>query len=148
MPIPKKSSFTKGNARTRIPTMHKAGTVCQILHTHVFDEAVTTADILEVLPLPSSARITNFMVSGEDIGAGGLAIGVMDGAFAAETDRSIATPLFAAQAANAQAAVPLATLGNIAKVADGGNLGIGVVPATDIAAGSTKKLHFLIEYVA
>jgi len=136
----KQSTAFKGNARTPIPTPHKAGDAQTYLFTHVFNEAVLTTDVLELFPVFPNGKIVQFDYATENIGAINLNIGFLTGTPGdVVSARTCGSEFFAATAANTPSEAALLTLAAVAESADVKS--IGLVPAANITAAANKKIH-------
>ena len=143
----KRSRYTSGMSQTPVPVPNKAGVQHTILITHTFTEAVLAADVLDLVSLGAGIRVLGLRMISENVGAINLKVGNLTGTpGSTDAGRTCGAEFFAAQAANAEALAPLATLANLAPYS--GDVSIGIQPAADITAGATKKLHLLIEYIA
>lgn len=143
----KRSRYTSGMSQTPVPVPNKAGVQHAILVTHTFNEAVLAADVLDLVCLGAGTRVVSMRTISENVGAINLKVGNLTGTpGSTDAARTCGSEFFAAQAANAEALVPLVTLANLAPYS--ADVSIGIQPAADITAGATKKLHLLIEYIA
>lgn len=143
----KRSSFFTGMGQPQVPTPHSAGTVQAVLFTHVLTEAIGTADVLELVPVPPNAKIIGFSIIGANV-TGNAKLGFVSGIPGTpDNARTLGAELFAAQALDAEGSVPLATLAGLAYTKDT-PVSIGLAPATALAAGVTKKITVKLEYTA
>lgn len=143
----KQSAYFKGNARTPVPHPHRKGEVIEYLFTHTFTETVLAGDVLELFPVFPYGRIVGFDWDTENVGAINVGIGLMTGTPGDATSvRTVGTELASAVAANAVVASKLTGLLALAAIPAMGEtpVSIGLAPAADITAGSTKKLHVRI----
>ena len=142
-----RSRYTSGMSQTPVPVASKAGVKHTLLVTHTFTQAVNATDVLDLVSLGAGIRVVGLRLISENVGAINLKVGNMTGAPGSDdAARTCDSAFFAAQAANAEAAVPLQALARLAPYA--ANVSIGIQPAADITAAANKKLHVLIEYVA
>lgn len=134
------------------PIASQAGTIMAAVYTHSFaTTGITTADKLELGPLPAGAQPIRATVIGEGLGAITADIGLMSGT-AGEDDatRTVGDEFFDAISVNNNEAVtPVKTCLAISKAynATTTHRGIGVVFSGNIAAGAGKKITLLLEYV-
>lgn len=143
----KQTEFFKGMARRELPVPHKAGDVQEVILTHTFTEAVNTTDVLELFALPAGLRVTHFEFASENQSAANINVGFMSGTpGSTDAARTSGTELVSAAAIVSTGTVTaLAALAAISS--SDGHRSIGLVPATNIAAGGTKKLHVKMRYV-
>lgn len=142
-----RSRYTSGMSQTPVPVPNKAGVQHTILVSHTFTEAVNTTDVLDLVSLGSGIRVVGLRMISENVGAINLKVGNMTGTPGSDdAARTCDAAFFSAQAANAEAAVPLATLAGLTPYAS--DVSIGIQPASAITAAANKKLHLLIDYVA
>jgi hypothetical protein len=143
----KKSKITGGMARRQMPSPYVANQPVTTIITHQFDEALTTADMLELTALPASLLKNADKMIGEGTGATTMTVGFMSGEFGlSDPARTLGAELFNAVAANAMAEVAIPALAALA-VSDSIR-SIGVKPSANIAANAANKLHFRITYVS
>lgn len=143
----KRSRFTSGMSQTPVPVPNKAGVKHTIIVSHTFTETVAAADVLDLVSIGPGTRVVGMRVIGENIGAINLKVGNLTGTpGSTDAARTCGSEFFAAQAANAEAAVPLLTLAGLSAYA--ADMSIGIQPAADITAAANKRLHLLIDYVA
>lgn len=143
----KRSRYTSGMSKAPVPVPNKAGVSHTILVTHTFTEAVLSTDVLDLVSLGAGIRVLGLRTIGENVGAINLKVGNLTGTpGSTDAARTCGSEFFAAQAANAEAAVPLVTLAGLSPYAT--DVSIGIQPAADITAAANKKLHVLIEYAA
>ena len=139
------SAYFKGLSRPNVPVPHKAGTVHEVLVTHVVSEDVDTTDILELVPIPPNARLLQVDYASENITTITLDIGIMTGAAGDPTTvRTIDDALLTTQAVATPASVPLATIAAIGVAGEARS--IGVVPSAKLTKGATKKIHLRVRY--
>jgi hypothetical protein len=142
----KQTSFGKGNARREMPTPQAAGQPVEVIGSHTFTEAVTTADILELCPLPPYAKITHFDFVSESLPVGNATIGVMSGDFGSiDPARTSGSELVNA-ASSVSGTVALLNLVNLA-VNGEANKSLGFKHSVNITANVASKLHWRMRYV-
>jgi hypothetical protein len=142
------SKYFTGNARTPVPHPHRKGEVIEYIFTHIFAVTLATTDILELFPIFPHGRIVGFDFIGEDVGTEALDIGLMSGTPGSlDATRTSTDVLVDGVAANTGAVTSLIELAAIPEVG-GTSVSIGVKTATEIAAGSGKKLHVRIRVVS
>lgn len=143
----KRSRYTSGMSQTPVPVPNKAGVLHTILVTHTFTEALLAVDVLDLVALGPGIRVVGLRTISENVGAINIKVGNLTGTpGSTDAGRTCGSEYFSAQAANAEAGVPLVTLAGLAPYA--ADVSIGIQPAADITAAANKKLHVLIEYVA
>lgn len=140
-----KSNYTSGNGRLVLPSPYVANVVTEELVQHVFTEAVTTADILELAYLPPYCRVLGATVVMTGITTETLDVGFMNGEVGStDPSRTSGDELYAAVAAATE------TDATLAKIAAAGKSdaarSIGVVPSANIAAADTTVLTMRIRY--
>lgn len=109
---------------------------------------VAAADRIELFAIPAGAQLIDVRVIFANIGAVNTTFGIMSGDFGStDNARTVGTQLFSAQTmANAEVNVNTASCLAVAPDATR-HRGVGMIPATDIAAGGTKKITLVITYV-
>lgn len=143
----KRSRFTSGMSQTPVPVPNKAGVKHTLLVTHTFTEAVDAVDVLDLVSIGPNTRIVGLRMIGENIGAINLKVGNLTGTpGSTDAARTCGSEFFAAQAANAEATVPVLTLAGLSPYAS--DVSIGIQPAANITAAANKRLHLLIDYIA
>lgn len=75
----KQSKAFKGLGRIPQATPHKAGELTAIMFSHTFTDAVTTTDVLELVPMPANMKLVGFDYATENLGVLNLKIGIMSG---------------------------------------------------------------------
>lgn len=138
----------QGAGKVTPPAGYSAGLTITNVVEYTFDRAyVAATDRIEMAVLPATARLLSCVAVFANVGAVNTSLGIMSGAIGStDNARTVGTQLFAAQTmANAEVAV---TRTNCLAVARDSNAdrSIGMIPATDIAAGGTKKVTLIIEY--
>ena len=105
------------------------------------------ADRLELFALPAGARLLSLRLIFANIGAVNTTLGVVSGEFGTtDNARTVGTELFSAQTmANAEVNVPLAACLALGRDQTR-HRGIGMRPASDIAAGGTKTVTVVATY--
>ncbi|WP_313348187.1 hypothetical protein [Paracoccus sp. (in: a-proteobacteria)] len=142
----KKSIITGGMSRRQMPSPYVAHQPVTTMISHIFNEALASADILELAALPPYCKIVSIEMIGEGTGATTMTVGFMSGAFgSSDPARVLGSELFNAVAANAKADAAIPALAAL-PVTDSIR-SIGVKPSANIAANPATKLHFRVSYV-
>lgn len=141
----KKSNVTTGMARMQLPSPVAAYAPATMILTHVFSEAVATADILELAVLPPYCRVISAELIGEGTGATTFTVGLMSGEFGStDPARTSGNELFSAVAGNALQTASLVSLAALGKTDTARSIGVRASAA--IAANPATKLHLRISY--
>lgn len=142
----KQTTIFSGMARRELPSPHKAGDVQEVIISHTFSAALATTDVLELFALPAGCRFLSFEFAAASIGAINANIGFMTGTPGdAINARTCGSELVSAGSLNTTGTeVAIATLAALSS--DSNNRSIGIVPAADITASSSKKLHLRVRY--
>jgi len=140
-----KSAMFVGSQPVDTPAPDRSGdTITQII-THTFTTALTTADILELYPVPAECRIVGFEFVTANVGTLDLDIGMMTGEAGSSTaGRTCGDELIAAVDAATGGSTGLAALAALQDGVGDKNASIGLVTATNIAAGATKTITFKV----
>lgn len=130
------------------PAGYASGVRLTQIVEYVFTTAyVAATDRIEMFMLPAGARLLKARAIFANVGAVNTSLGIMSGEFGTtDNARTVGTELFAAQTM-ANGEVEVTTTACLAVARDNTkHRGIGMIPATDIAAGGTKKVTLIVEY--
>lgn len=141
------TSHAKGKRST--PTSYEAGERVSVLYEYTFDAAYTAAtDKIELGLLPAGARVVGATVIGENLGSVTANVGLMTGApGSTDNARTVGTDLFSAQSVNNTEANATALKCKTIAIDSSQHRAIGATISADVAAGSTKKLSLVLDYV-
>lgn len=143
----RQTQLMRGNARLPQPTIHKAGVPVTVHHTHTFNEAVNTTDILELFVLPAYAKLEILRINTENLGALNLSLGFMTGTpFSTLDTRTVGSTLFSAVAAGTEIQATAIALGNTAPT--DADRSVGLVPSVSITPAANKRLHLFAQMSA
>lgn len=143
----KQTAVFKGMARREMPVPHKAGDVQEIILTHTFTEDVNTTDVLELLALPAGLRITHFEYASENHSAVNVNIGFMSGTPGSTDAARTSGAELASAAALVSTGTPTGIIALAGIASSDAHRSIGLVPAANIVAGATKRIHLKVRYV-
>ena len=136
------SSFFTGVGRPVIPNSDRAGDAIIFRMTHTFLLPVTTADILELFPVPQFESIHHLRVLTANVGAINGTFALMAGTpgDTVQANRTLsATPLINAGALNTSLDAAFADLIAVGRIGDS-PVSLGMTPATNITAAANKTL--------
>lgn len=146
----KQTAFFTGVNRLIPANRFRVGSPVKLIHTHSFAAAaggaLLTTDILELFPWPEFSRIGLFTMISASVGAINVDVGVMTGTPGdAVTARTlVSASLVSAVAANTTIVSTLLQRATLGQNGDA-PVSIGLVPASDITAGS-KTITFEAEF--
>lgn len=135
---------------TAAPIASQSGTVMKAVFEHTFTTAFTAAtDILELGLMPAHARVTGATVIGEGFGGAITAdVGLMTGDQGLNDDTRALTGTEFFNDANVNGnEVDMTAAAALAITKSQAHRGIGVELSVDVAAGASKKLTLVLEYV-
>lgn len=139
------SVYSRGNARRELPTPIVAGTPIEVTFQHVFTTSMTTADTLELMPLPPLARITAFEYQLVGVAAGNVTFGYMSGRFGSDDPaRTVGTELVNASASTT-GSLTLAQINALARNGDSLR-SIGMRHSVATTAGAGVQVHIRLRY--
>lgn len=142
--------FISRSAKTgAAPVAGQAGTRMTAIFEYTFNAAFTSAsDVLELGVLPAYARPLAATVIGEGLGAITADVGLMTGKAGANDDtRALTgTEFFNDLSVNDNTGSATA-LAMLAMTRTEGDRGIGVTLSGDVAAGASKKITLILDYV-
>ena len=148
------TQFQTDHAKGRFtpPVAYGAGHEMVAVYEYTFDRDYTAAsDIIELGPLPGTAKITGATLIGEGLGSTTANVGIMTGEPSEDLDaegaqRALTADLLfdGVSVNNNEAEAAALTCMGIAKASD--HRGIGATIAGNVAAGAAKKLTLVLRY--
>lgn len=142
-----KSNLTGGNARKQLHAPFTANTSTTILIEHVFTQAVTSGDILELAYLPAGCRILSCDVQTVGTGAVTADVGFMSGEVGStDAARTMDTALFSAITPTTAASTSILALFAAGALASDVPRSIGVRFSGTVAANPATRLLFRATY--
>lgn len=138
----------QGKRKETPPAGYASGIRLTQIVEFIFAAAFATAtDRVEMFILPAGARLLKVRAIFANIGAVNTSLGIMSGDVGStDNARTVGTELFSAQTM-ANAEVEVTTTNCLAVARDHTkHRSIGMIPASDIAAGGTKKVTLIVEY--
>lgn len=141
----KTSVYSRGQVQLPSPTIANHEVV-EIIE-HEFAEALPSADILDLFPLPPGCRITDIRVITTGTGAATMNMGLMTGEVGStEAARTLGTDLFSAVTPTTAQTATIPSLASIKKAGDARSIGVRFSAA--VPAGPGNKLIAIIRYAA